>query len=66
MNPSAVTAATFTQSCGKRTINFTGRVNPELIRSSTRPNEMMRNSLWHIGETENDVKLQRKDPQNIR
>lgn len=37
----------------------------KLVYSETGPGQMMRNSLWHTGNTDNQVKVLWKDPRNV-
>lgn len=37
----------------------------KLVQSESGPGQMMRNSMWHTGDTDKQVKLLWKDPRNV-
>ncbi|CAH1796395.1 unnamed protein product [Owenia fusiformis] len=58
------TGQTYWQSTPFRAVAEPG-IQLKVVDSETGPGEMMRNSLWHTGNTTNQVKLLWKDPRNV-
>lgn len=57
-------AQTYWQATPFRAVAEPG-IQLKLVNSNTGPGQMMRNSLWHTGDTENQVTLLWKDPRNV-
>ncbi|KAF7280960.1 hypothetical protein GWI33_005293 [Rhynchophorus ferrugineus] len=55
---------TYWQSVPFRAIAEPG-IQIKLVQSSTGPGQLLRNSLWHTGDTPNQVRLLWKDPRNV-
>ncbi|CAG5128554.1 unnamed protein product, partial [Candidula unifasciata] len=57
-------AQTYWQAAPFRAVAEPG-IQLKLVNSDTGPGQIMRNALWHTGDTHNQVKLLWKDPRNI-
>ncbi|KAJ8285495.1 hypothetical protein GJAV_G00027440 [Gymnothorax javanicus] len=58
------TEQTYWQSAPFRAVAEPG-IQLKVVKSSTGPGELLRNSLWHTGDTSNQVRLLWKDPRNV-
>ncbi|BFZ01488.1 hypothetical protein BsWGS_04527 [Bradybaena similaris] len=57
-------AQTYWQAAPFRAVAEPG-IQLKLVNSDTGPGQIMRNALWHTGDTNNQVKLLWKDPRNV-
>ncbi|KAK7010141.1 cartilage matrix protein [Biomphalaria glabrata] len=57
-------AQTYWQAAPFRAVAEPG-IQLKLVNSDTGPGQIMRNALWHTGDTDNQVKLLWKDPRNV-
>lgn len=57
-------AQTYWQATPFRAVAEPG-IQLKMVNSNTGPGQVMRNALWHTGDTNNQVKLLWKDPRNV-